>query len=87
MAPRGRPPAEHAFVHGVWLHKKTGEPSDPVAHAERVRAKKIACMRALYWRKGGRARRLQRYVRKRPPKPKQLTLFETSAVRTGRDDA
>ena len=79
MAPRGRPPAEHAFVHGVWLHKTTGEPLDPEAHAERVRAKKIACMRSLYWERGGRQKRLARYVRKRKPKPAQATLECTLA--------
>ena len=76
MAPRGRPPADHVFdaIEGVWVHNETRRPLDPKAHAVRVRAKKIACLRALYWERGGRQKRLLRYVRKRTSKPSQLTL-------------
>ena len=76
MAPRGRPPADHVFdaIERAWVHNETRRPLDPKAHAVRVRAKKIACLRALYWERGGRQKRLLRYVRKRTSKPSQLTL-------------
>ena len=76
MAPRGRPPADHVFdaIERAWVHNETRRALDPKAHAVRVRAKKIACLRALYWERGGRQKRLLRYVRKRMSKPSQLTL-------------
>ena len=76
MAPRGRPPAEHVFDagEGGWVHKETRRPLDGEAHAERMRAKKVACLRALYWERGGRQKRMARYVRKRASKPPQQTL-------------
>lgn len=76
MAPRGRPPAEHVFDAGKggWVHKETRRPLDGEAHAERMRAKKVACLRALYWERGGRQKRMARYVRKRASKPPQQTL-------------
>ena len=76
MAPRGRPPTDHEFdaVEGAWVHKETRRPFDAEAHAEWVRAKKVACLRELYWERGGRQKRLARYVRKRRSKHWQQTL-------------
>ena len=76
MAPRGRPPAEHVFDadEGGWVHRETRRLFDAEAHAERVRAKKVACLRKLYWERGGRQKRLARYVRKRTSKHSQQTL-------------
>ena len=74
MAPVGRPPAEHTFVYGMWVHERTGEPYNAETHGALVRDKKLACLRALYWERGGRTKRLNRYVKKRRPKAKQLTL-------------
>ena len=76
MAPRGRPPAEHVFDadEGGWVHRETRRLFDAEAHAERVRAKKVACLRELYWERGGRQKRLARYVRKRTTKHSQQTL-------------
>ena len=74
MAPPGRPSAGHTFVEGAWVHTEMGEPLDEAAHAAWVRAKKLACMRAAYWHRGGRQKRLNRYVRKCGPNNKQLTL-------------
>ena len=76
MAPRGRPPAEHVFdaESGGWIHKQTRRPFDAEAHAARVHAKKVACLRDIYWERGGRQKRLARYVRKRAPKHSQQTL-------------
>ena len=77
MAPRGRPPTGHTFdaEMGAWMNDETGQPLDPRLHAALVECKKRACQRRLYWERGGRQRRLSRYVRKRP-KAKQLTLVE-----------
>ena len=75
MAPRGRPPANHEFdASEGWVHKETRARLDAEAHAALVLAKKSACLRAYYWERGGRQKRLARYVRKRKPKPVQLTL-------------
>ena len=76
MAPRGRPPAEHVFDadEGGWVHKDTRHPFDAEEHAARVHAKKVACLRAIYWERGGRQKRLARYVRKRASKPSQQKL-------------
>ena len=35
-------------------------------------------MQRLYWERGGHSRRLARYTKKRSPKPKQLTLYDTT---------
>ena len=45
-------------------------------------AKKLACLKAHYWQRGGRAKRLQKYARKRGSKRKQLTLAEATAQRS-----
>ena len=76
MAPCGRPPAEHVFdaESGGWVHKQTRRPFDAEAHAARVHAKKVACLRDIYWERGGRQKRLARYVRKRASKHSQQTL-------------
>ena len=74
MAPVGRPPAGHTFVDGIWVHERTGEPYNAQTHAALVRDKKLACLRSLYWERGGQGKRLNRYVRKRTPKAKQITL-------------
>ena len=81
MAPRGRPPTDHEFdaVEGGWVHKETRRPFDAEAHAARVRAKKVACLRELYWERGGRQKRLARYVRKRKSKHSQQTLDDAFA--------
>ena len=46
-APRGRPPAGHRYVDGVFVHAETGIPFDPELHAGLAHAKKLACLRAL----------------------------------------
>ena len=76
MVPRGRPPAEHVFDadEGGWVHRETRRLFNADAHAEQVRAKKVACLRELYWERGGRQKRLARYVRKRTSKHSQQTL-------------
>ena len=81
MAPRGRPPTDHEFdaVKGGWVHKETRRPFDAEAHAALVHAKKLACLRELYWERGGRQKRLARYVRKRTSKHSQQTLDGTFA--------
>ena len=81
MAPRGRPPAEHVFDadEGGWVHRETRGLFDAEAHAERVRAKKVSSLRALYWERGGRQKRLARYVRKRKSKHSQQTLDDAFA--------
>ncbi len=78
MAPRGRPPAGYTFSveSGMWINDATGQPFDPRLHAALVDSKKRACQRRLYWDRGGRQQRLDRYVRKRKPKAKQSTLVE-----------
>ena len=74
--PVGRPPLLHEFVSGVWVHQSTGEPYNRRTHVALVRERKRVCMRRAYWEHGGRQKRLDRYVRKRKPKAKQLTLVE-----------
>ena len=78
MAPRGRPPAGHTFnaEKDVWINDETGQQFDPRLHAALVDSKKRACQRRLYWERGGRQQRLDRYTRKRKPKAKQLILVE-----------
>ena len=74
MAPVGRPPVGHKFVDGGWVHEATGAPYDAQKRAAAAHARKLACLRKLYWERGGRQKRLDRYVRKRKPKLAQLTL-------------
>lgn len=80
MAPVGRPPADHVCGSEGWIHRITGIPFDARAHAKLVRAKKLACLRAHYWHRGGRDKRLRRYTRKRPPKTTQLKLLDMQCV-------
>ena len=61
---------------GTWINDETGQPFDPRLHAALVDSKKRACLRRLYWQRGGRQQRLGRYTRKRRSKAKQLTLVE-----------
>ena len=79
LAPRGRPPAGYRYDGGVFVHTETGAPFDPELHAALVHAKKLACLRAHYWQRGGRSMRLQKYVKKRRWRHKQLTLAEARA--------
>ena len=80
MAPAGkrsgRPPLLHEFVGGTWVHQSTGEPYNRRTHEALVRERKRVCMRRAYWERGGRQKRLDRYVRKRGPKARQSTLVE-----------
>ena len=78
-APRGRPPAGHRYVDGVFVHAETGIPFDPELHAGLAHAKKLACLQAHYWQRGGRAKRLQRYAKKCRRRRTQLTLEESMA--------
>ena len=73
-APRGRPPARYRYVGGIFVHIETGTPFDSGLHAALVHTKKLACLKAHYWQRGGRSKRLERYERKRGSKRKQLTL-------------
>lgn len=77
MAPRGRPPAGHTFnaEKGVWINDETDQPLDPRLHAALIKSKRRDSQRQIYWERGGRQQRLDRYVRKRP-KAQQLTLDE-----------
>ena len=77
-APRGRPPAGHRYVDGVFVHAETGIPFDPELHAGLVHAKKLACLQAHYWQRGGRAKRLQRYAKKCRRRSTQLTPAEST---------
>jgi len=79
VAPRGRPPAGYQYVAGMYVHLETGNPFDIGRHAVLVHAKKLACLKAHYWQRGGRSKRLQRYVEKRGWRQKQLTLAEATA--------
>ena len=79
MAPRGRPPAGYQYVAGMYVDLGTGDPFDRERHAVLVHAKKLACLKAHYWQRGGRSKRLQKYVRKCGWKQKQLTLAEATA--------
>ena len=81
-APRGRPPAGHRYVYGVFAHAETGAPFDPEQHGTLVRAKKLACLKAHYWQRGGRAKRLQRYAKKCRRRRTQLTLEDLMAQPT-----
>jgi len=75
--PTGRPIKQHVWHDGRgWVHHDTGVDFDAVSHAQQVRAAKLECMHRLYWERGGRARRLARYTKKRKPKPIQLTLCD-----------
>jgi len=57
------------------VHTITGQPLDPSTHAYETQVKKRTCMRKGYWERGGRERRLTRYVRKRRRNQSpQLTL-------------
>ena len=78
VAPRGRPPAGYQYVAGMYVHLETGNPFDPGRHEVLVHAKKLACLKAHYWQRGGRSKRLQRYVKKRGWRQKQLTLAEAT---------
>ena len=55
---------------------ETGDPSDSQLHVAGVRARKQACVNLSYWAKGGRDRRLARYIKKRKPVARQITLPE-----------
>ncbi|MBP61110.1 MAG: hypothetical protein CMJ62_06240 [Planctomycetaceae bacterium] len=80
-APRGRPPCDHKYKDGAWVHIVTGQPFDPIAHAHAGRMKKRTCMRKHYWDRGGRERRLTRYVRKsQRNQPPQLTIDAFTAM-------
>ena len=79
MAPRGRPPAGYQYVAGMYVDLETGAPFDRGRHAVWVHARKLACLKAHYWQRGGRPKRLQRYVKKRGGMQKQLTLREATA--------
>ena len=74
-AQRGRPPRGYHRAGGALLHKSTGRPFDPAAHAEFMRAKKRVRMQQKYWERGGREKRLSRYKRKRPPPLVTLDAF------------
>ena len=75
-APRGRPPFGYRYVLGEWRHMETGDPFDSQLHVAGVRARKQACVNLSYWAKGGRDRRLARYIKKRKPVARQITLPE-----------
>jgi len=79
-APRGRPPCDHKYEAGAWVHIVTRQPFDPIAHAHATRMKKRTCMRKNYWERGGRERRLTRYVRKSQPNQPQLTIDAFTAM-------
>ena len=87
MAPRGRPPAEHVFADGQWLHVETGQPFDEKTHAALKRDKKRACRQAAYWERGGRQKRLERYERKREKRAMQLTLWDVAGQHCATTDA
>ena len=74
MAPPGRPPVNHTFVDGAWVHIAGGR-YDANAHANFLRERKRNCTKRWYWERGGRDQRLRKYVRKRH-KVKQMTLFD-----------
>ena len=61
------------------MHAETGTPFDPELHAALVQAKKLACLKAHYWQRGGRAKRLLRYAKKHRRRRTQLTLEESTA--------
>ena len=46
-------------------------------HEALLRERKRACMRCAYWGRGGRQKRLDRYVKKKPRRSRQLTLLES----------
>ena len=64
------------------MHSESGAPFDPDLHATLVHAKKLACLKTHYWERGGRAKRLRKYVKKRVRRHKQLTLVEVTAQLT-----
>ena len=76
--PRGPPPAGYEYSSGTWVHVYSGQRYDAVQHAQHVRLKKLQCMRLHYWERGGRERRLARYMKRRRLKPKHLTLLATT---------
>ena len=78
MAPRGRPPAGHTFnaEKGKWINDETDQPLDPRLHAALIKSKRRDSQRQIYWERGGRQRRLDRYVRKLKPNAQQMTFVE-----------